>query len=193
MSMKSLDFLIVTYCGTHVRCSAPTVLDKDEWLSALHAGLEGSIMENRIETFVVLRNRHRRSRDDTFGLSRQRSDVSDSESNSGDPDSLNKPDMIVQSAVASTLSAFEDEMSSRPFVPALPRVDGRKLKKSTSTLGDDSSATVFLAKISAFAIGGIFIGSALSKRIDGAKLKPAFGWFILVMGIYIIIKETIIK
>ena len=143
MSMKSLDFLIVTYCGTHVRCSAPTVLDKDEWLSALHAGLEGSIMENRIETFVVLRNRHRRSRDDTFGFSRQRSDDSDSESNSGDHDSLNKSDMIVQSAVASTLSAFEAEMTSRPFVPALPRVDGRKLKKSTSTLDGDSSATPF--------------------------------------------------
>jgi hypothetical protein len=47
-------------------------------------------------------------------------------------------------------------------------------------------------KVSAFAIAGIFIGTALSKKVDGAKLKPAFGWFVLVMGIYIIIKETII-
>ena len=38
-------------------------------------------------------------------------------------------------------------------------------------------------------ICGIFIGSFLSKKIDGAKLKPAFGWFVLIMGIYIIIKE----
>jgi len=51
---------------------------------------------------------------------------------------------------------------------------------------------MFLMKVSAFAILGIFIGTALSKKIDGAKLKPAFGWFVLVMGIYIIIKETII-
>jgi uncharacterized membrane protein YfcA len=29
----------------------------------------------------------------------------------------------------------------------------------------------------------------LSKKIDGAKLKPAFGWCVLVMGIYIITKE----
>ena len=51
----------------------------------------------------------------------------------------------------------------------------------------------FLAKVTAFAIVGIFIGMALSKKIDGSKLKPAFGWFVLVMGIYIIIKETILK
>jgi uncharacterized membrane protein YfcA len=47
----------------------------------------------------------------------------------------------------------------------------------------------FLITISAFAIIGIVIGTALSKKIDGAKLKPAFGWFVLVMGIYIITKE----
>ncbi|MFY1045757.1 sulfite exporter TauE/SafE family protein [Chryseobacterium sp. GP-SGM7] len=46
-----------------------------------------------------------------------------------------------------------------------------------------------LGRISAIAIVGIIIGSKLSKKIDGKKLKPAFGWFILVMGIYIIIKE----
>jgi len=46
-----------------------------------------------------------------------------------------------------------------------------------------------LATITAIAIVGIIIGSQLSKKIDGKKLKPAFGWFILAMGIYIIIKE----
>jgi uncharacterized membrane protein YfcA len=50
---------------------------------------------------------------------------------------------------------------------------------------------VLLSSVSAFAIVGIFIGARLSKKIDGAKLKPAFGWFVLVMGIYIIIKETL--
>jgi len=46
-----------------------------------------------------------------------------------------------------------------------------------------------LITISSIAIVGIIIGSKLSKKVDGKKLKPAFGWFILVMGIYIIIKE----
>ncbi|MDQ3141714.1 MAG: sulfite exporter TauE/SafE family protein [Bacteroidota bacterium] len=52
---------------------------------------------------------------------------------------------------------------------------------------------MLLVKISTFAITGMFIGIFLSKKIDGAKLKPAFGWFILFMGIYIIIKETLFK
>jgi uncharacterized protein len=47
--------------------------------------------------------------------------------------------------------------------------------------------------VTSFAILGIFIGTALSKKIDGAKLKPAFGWFVLVMGIYIIAKELFFK
>jgi uncharacterized protein len=36
---------------------------------------------------------------------------------------------------------------------------------------------------------GIFIGSRLSDKISGSSLKKGFGWFILVMGVYIIIKE----
>ena len=51
----------------------------------------------------------------------------------------------------------------------------------------------FLFTIAAFAVSGIFIGNMLSKKIDGAKLKPAFGWFVLIMGLYIILKETLIK
>ncbi|CAM3067954.1 sulfite exporter TauE/SafE family protein [Flavobacterium frigoris] len=47
--------------------------------------------------------------------------------------------------------------------------------------------------ISAMAIVGLFIGTQLSKKIDGGKLKPAFGWFVLVMGIYIIVKELFFK
>lgn len=49
----------------------------------------------------------------------------------------------------------------------------------------------FLLSVTAFAILGIFLGMKLSHRIDGARLKPAFGWFVFVMGIYIILKETI--
>ncbi|MDO4707771.1 MAG: sulfite exporter TauE/SafE family protein [Porphyromonadaceae bacterium] len=43
------------------------------------------------------------------------------------------------------------------------------------------------------AIGGLLIGVKLSQSVDGAKLKPAFGWFVLLMGIYMIIKETLLS
>lgn len=51
----------------------------------------------------------------------------------------------------------------------------------------------FLLVITAIAVAGILTGSYFSKKIDGKKLKPAFGWFILVMGIYILVKEIFIK
>lgn len=51
----------------------------------------------------------------------------------------------------------------------------------------------FLLIISGIAFIGMLIGTQISKRIDGSKLKPIFGWFILIMGIYIITKEIFLK
>ncbi|MBD1425822.1 sulfite exporter TauE/SafE family protein [Sphingobacterium arenae] len=51
----------------------------------------------------------------------------------------------------------------------------------------------FLLVVSVFAIVGVFIGMLLSKKIDGNKLKPTFGWFVLVLGIYILLKEIWLK
>lgn len=50
---------------------------------------------------------------------------------------------------------------------------------------------VFLMVITLIAIVGILIGSYFSTKIRGNKLKTAFGWFILLMGFYIIFKEVI--
>jgi uncharacterized membrane protein YfcA len=47
----------------------------------------------------------------------------------------------------------------------------------------------FLIPLTAIAIAGIFIGGALAKKIEGEKLKKTFGWFVLWMGVYIIVKE----
>src|SRR5690554_226128 len=52
---------------------------------------------------------------------------------------------------------------------------------------------ILILKVTGFAVIGIFIGAALSKRIDGKKLKPAFGWFVLVMGVYILLKESLLS
>lgn len=51
----------------------------------------------------------------------------------------------------------------------------------------------FLLEFTAFSIVGIFVGMLLSKKISDEKLKPVFGWFVLITGIYIIIKELFIK
>ena len=48
----------------------------------------------------------------------------------------------------------------------------------------------FLLLVTAIAIGGIFLGNWLSVKIASAKLKKGFGWFVLIMGVYIILKEV---
>lgn len=49
----------------------------------------------------------------------------------------------------------------------------------------------FLLIITMIAVAGIFVGGLLSKRIPAANLKKGFGWFVLVMGIYIIAREVL--
>jgi uncharacterized membrane protein YfcA len=59
----------------------------------------------------------------------------------------------------------------------------------TGDLGHISIDWKFLMIVSAIAVAGIFIGGALAKKIESHKLKKGFGWFVLIMGVYIIIKE----
>jgi uncharacterized membrane protein YfcA len=40
---------------------------------------------------------------------------------------------------------------------------------------------------------GIFIGNFISRKVADEKLKIGFGWFVLAMGIYIIMKETFLS
>lgn len=91
------------------------------------------------------------------------------------------------------------------IVPALVLLAGLPMKKAVATslliiainsligfIGDVQNLTInwsFLAIFTSLSIVGIFIGIYLNQFIDGKKLKKGFGWFVLAMGIYIIIKE----
>ena len=119
---------------------------------------------------------------------------------------FNYPLILIEGAVVGMLTGLVGAGGGFLIIPALLLLSKLPMKEAVGTslviiaakslLGffGESSETVinwiFLLQVSAFAIAGIFIGTALSKRIDGDKLKPAFGWFVLAMGIYIIIKET---
>lgn len=46
---------------------------------------------------------------------------------------------------------------------------------------------LFILVFSAFAVFGIISGIYLGRYISNERLKPAFGWFVLVMGIFIFI------
>jgi len=51
----------------------------------------------------------------------------------------------------------------------------------------------FLVHFSTIAVIGILIGSSLARKISGDKLKPIFGYFVLVMGFYILVKELLLS
>lgn len=50
-----------------------------------------------------------------------------------------------------------------------------------------------LISFASFAIVGIMLGSSFSKNISNEKLKPIFGYFVLVMAITILLKELFFK
>jgi len=50
----------------------------------------------------------------------------------------------------------------------------------------------FLGMVVLLPLAGIVLGTYLNKRVPAGKLKIGFGWFVLVMGIYIIAKEFVL-
>ena len=95
------------------------------------------------------------------------------------------------------------------IVPALVMLLGMKIKQAVATslliiamnslLGFLSAIDKvninwqFLLIFTSISVIGVFLGLLISKKVNGKKLKPIFGWFILIMGIYIIIKEIFFK
>lgn len=135
---KSADFLLVTYSGTHVRCSAPTPFDQDIWLAALHAGLEGNILDNRIETLAVL-SKQRSSNSKQKGNKHSSNDNINSQIQKIESfeqtnrscrglRSRTKSGMLVQSAIDIAMEAFQSEISTKTMVPPLPKVDARNVR-----------------------------------------------------------------
>lgn len=119
---------------------------------------------------------------------------------------FNYPLILLEGAVVGILTGLVGAGGGFLIIPALVLLSKLPMKQAVGTslliiaaksligfTGDLSNYTMdwkLLLTVSAIAVAGIFIGDALSKKIDGNKLKKGFGWFVLVMGIYIIVKEV---
>jgi hypothetical protein len=122
---------------------------------------------------------------------------------------FNYPLILIEGAIVGIITGLVGAGGGFLIIPALVILSKLPMKEAVGTslviiaaksligfFGENSENGVdwqFLFTISAFAIVGIFIGTALSKKVDGTKLKPSFGWFVLLMGIYIITKELFLK
>lgn len=120
----------------------------------------------------------------------------------------NYPVILLEGLVVGTLTGLVGAGGGFLIIPALVLLSGLSMKMAVGTslviiavksligfVGDIQNYTidwVFLLSFAALAVVGIFIGSRLSNKIEGAKLKPAFGWFVLIMGLYILAKELVL-
>ncbi|MCB0755801.1 MAG: sulfite exporter TauE/SafE family protein [Flavobacteriales bacterium] len=119
----------------------------------------------------------------------------------------NYPVILLEGLVVGTLTGLVGAGGGFLIIPALVLFSGLSMKMAVGTslliiavksligfLGDIQNHAIdwtFLLSFAALAIVGIFLGSKLSNFIPGQKLKPAFGWFVLIMGIYILGKELL--
>lgn len=122
------------------------------------------------------------------------------------PMRYNYPMILLEGTVVGLLTGLVGAGGGFLIIPALVLLAKMPMKLAVGTslfiiaaksligfIGDVQGGRIidwnFLMSFTGFAVVGIFIGIYLSKKIASAKLKKAFGWFVLVMGIYIIIKE----
>lgn len=126
------------------------------------------------------------------------------------PMTYNYPMILLEGVVVGMLTGLVGAGGGFLIIPALVLLARMPMKLAVGTslfiiaaksligfIGDLQGSEIIdwtlLGIFTAFAVAGIFIGILLSKKIPGQKLKKGFGWFVLVMGIYIIIKELFFK
>ncbi len=117
----------------------------------------------------------------------------------------NYPLILIEGAVVGFLTGIVGAGGGFLIIPALVLLAKLPMKKAVATslliiaiksligfIGDVENLEIewnFLLIFTAISIIGIFIGMYMSNYIEGKKLEKGFGWFVLVMGIYIIVKE----
>jgi uncharacterized protein len=120
---------------------------------------------------------------------------------------FNYPLILLEGSVVGVLTGLVGAGGGFLIIPALVMLSKLPMKKAVGTslliiaaksligfTGDISSNgknmdLILLGSVTGLAIIGIFLGSALSKKVDGDKLKKGFGWFVLIMGIDIIFNQ----
>ncbi|MGA1600409.1 MAG: sulfite exporter TauE/SafE family protein [bacterium] len=123
--------------------------------------------------------------------------------------SYNYPLIAVEGLLVGGVTGFVGAGGGFLIIPALVVLAKLPMKQAVGTslliialkslfgfLGDLGNQEIdweFLLIFSALATGGILTGTFLSRYIPGSKLKPAFGWFVLIMGLFILAKETVLK
>jgi uncharacterized membrane protein YfcA len=125
------------------------------------------------------------------------------------PQKFNYPIILIEGLFVGTVTGLVGAGGGFIIIPALIILSNLPMKKAVGTslaiivmnscfgfLGSVDTIEIdwqLLLIFTAFSIAGIFIGNQLSHKIDGSKLKKGFGWFVLFMGTFILIKEIFLN
>ena len=120
---------------------------------------------------------------------------------------FNYPLILIEGIIVGVLTGLVGAGGGFIIIPALVMLSNLPMKKAIGTslaiiaakslfgfLGDLSVIAIdwkLLLSFTTLAVVGIFAGHQLSHKINGSKLKKGFGYFVLLMGVIIIIKETL--
>lgn len=129
--------------------------------------------------------------------------------NQHDEIKINIPMIIMEGVLVGLVTGVVGAGGGFLIIPVLVLIVGLPMKHAVGTslliiaakslfgfVGDLGASQeidwMFLGIFTSLAVVGIWIGIYLSKYIPGAKLKTGFGWFVLIMAAYILIKELIL-
>lgn len=117
----------------------------------------------------------------------------------------NYPMIVLEGGVVGVLTGIVGAGGGFLIIPALVLLAKLPMKKAVGTslliiafksligfIGDVQNMAIdwqFLISFAAITGIGILFGIYLTNYIDGKKLKKGFGWFVLIMGLYILWKE----
>ncbi len=117
----------------------------------------------------------------------------------------NYPLIIIEGGIVGVLTGIVGAGGGFLIIPALVLLAKLPMKKAVATslliiaiksligfIGDVQNLVIdwqFLIIFTVISVVGIFLGIYFNRFIDGKKLKKGFGWFVLLMGIYIVWKE----
>ena len=121
---------------------------------------------------------------------------------------FNYPLIALEGLIVGAVTGFVGAGGGFLIIPALVVLAKLPMKQAVGTslmiiavkslfgflgdLGNQSIDWGFLALFCLLSIIGIYLGTYLSRFVSSAKLKPGFGWFVLIMGLFILAKETIL-